>query len=291
MTHSPPDLEPVMPETHLQRSTILPALELRQVRGAPVCFRPHSHDELSAGIIDSGISSYLNRRERELVGPGSVVTINAGDTHACNAEQVDWSYRMLFAEPGWAADALNPEPDRPPPVFAARSNHRADTARRFDRAWHLLTTGENPLETETAVIDLFTPLLETAPEPTTRRRRADPAMLRVREMILDNLSDPLPLADLSTAVGLTRSQLLHRFRQAWGQAPHACQLDERIKRAKPMLRRGQHSLSEIAHTLGFADQAHFQRHFRQRLALTPGQYRAFFQPGSRDRVRLPSTPS
>ncbi|GAB3117238.1 AraC family transcriptional regulator [Novispirillum itersonii] len=266
-----------MPETHLQRSASLPAFELRKVRGAPVCFRPHSHDELSAGIIDSGLSTYLNRRQQERVGPGSVVTINAGDTHACNAEQVDWSYRMLFADPQWAADALNAEPGRPVPVFAGRGATGAGVVRRFDRAWTLLTTDAGPLETETAVIDLLSPLLETQPDTPPKRRRADPAMIRARDMILDHLGDPLPLAELSEAVGLTRSQLLHRFRLTWGQAPHACQLDERIKRAKPMLRRGDRSLSDIAQTLGFADQAHFQRHFRQRLALTPGQYRAFFR--------------
>lgn len=266
-----------MPDTHLQRSASLPAIEIRQVRGAPVCFRPHSHDELSVGIIDSGVSSYINRRQKDRVGPGSIVTINAGDTHACNPEQTDWSYRMLFADPQWAADALTAEPRRPVPVFAGRGTAGAEAVRCFDRAWSLLATDAEPLETETAVIDLLSPLLEHRPAAPSQRRRPDPAMIRVREMILDHLGDPLPLAQLSEAVGLTRSQLLHRFRLTWGQAPHACQLDERIKRAKPMLRRGDHSLSEIAQTLGFADQAHFQRHFRQRLALTPGQYRAFFR--------------
>lgn len=265
-----------MPNTHLQRSKCLPAIEIRQVRGAPVCFHPHSHDELSVGIIDNGVSSYLNRRQKEMVGPGSIVTINAGDTHACNPEQTDWSYRMLFADPQWAADALTAEPGRPVPVFVSRGTSGPEAVRRFDRAWSLLTTDTGPLETETAVIDLLLPLLDHDPA-SAPRRRADPAMIRVREMILDHLGDPLPLARLSEAVGLTRSQLLHRFRLTWGQAPHACQLDERIKRAKPMLRRGDRSLSEIAQTLGFADQAHFQRHFRQRLALTPGQYRAFFR--------------
>lgn len=266
-----------MPETHLQRSASLPAIEIRQVRGAPVCFRPHSHDELSVGIIDGGISSYINRRQKEVIGPGNIVTINAGDTHACNPEWTDWAYRMLFADPQWAADALMAEPGRPVPVFAGRGTGGAGAVRRFNRAWLLLTTDAGPLETETAVIDLLSPLLEPCPEVPPERRRVDPAMLRVREMILDHLGDPLPLARLSEAVGLTRSQLLHRFRLTWGQAPHACQLDERIKRAKPMLRHGDRSLSEIAQTLGFADQAHFQRHFRQRLALTPGQYRAFFR--------------
>ena len=40
-----------------------------------------------------------------------------------------------------------------------------------------------------------------------------------------------------------------------------------------MLARTTLSLSEIAYAVGFADQSHLARHFRQTLGLTPGQFR------------------
>jgi AraC family chemosensory pili system transcriptional regulator ChpD len=38
--------------------------------------------------------------------------------------------------------------------------------------------------------------------------------------------------------------------------------------------RGGLAVAEVAHGLGFADQAHFHRHFTAAYAITPGRYRA-----------------
>ncbi|WP_445399286.1 helix-turn-helix domain-containing protein [Zobellella sp. An-6] len=54
----------------------------------------------------------------------------------------------------------------------------------------------------------------------------------------------------------------------------------------PVLRRGL-ALSRVASELGFTDQAYFQRHFKRRLALTPGQYQGFFRPSAPDGDKLP----
>ncbi|WP_231557856.1 helix-turn-helix domain-containing protein, partial [Aeromonas taiwanensis] len=43
-------------------------------------------------------------------------------------------------------------------------------------------------------------------------------------------------------------------------------------------------LADVALASGFADQAHFQRQFKRRVAATPGQYRAGLAPqGERTR--------
>ena len=54
--------------------------------------------------------------------------------------------------------------------------------------------------------------------------------------------------------------------------PHAWQIDRRIQRARQLLDQ-ELPLAEIAQQLGFADQSHFQRIFKQRVAVNPGEYR------------------
>ena len=55
--------------------------------------------------------------------------------------------------------------------------------------------------------------------------------------------------------------------------PHAYLLDRRIRHARDLLRGGT-PLAEAALRCGFADQAHFQHHFKRRVAATPGRYRS-----------------
>ena len=63
------------------------------------------------------------------------------------------------------------------------------------------------------------------------------------------------------------------FKQSAGVTPHHYLTRMRVERAQDMLARTDLSLSEIASPLGFSDQSHLTRHFRQMLGITPGQFR------------------
>jgi AraC-like DNA-binding protein len=72
--------------------------------------------------------------------------------------------------------------------------------------------------------------------------------------------------------GMSRYAFIRAFRAATGMSPHAYQLNLRINAARRLLRHGRAHTS-VALDLGFADQAHFQRAFKERVAMTPGAYR------------------
>ena len=62
------------------------------------------------------------------------------------------------------------------------------------------------------------------------------------------------------------------FRQATGLPPHAWLKQRRLARARTMLRQGGAPLN-VAFDLGFADQSHLSRQFKQAYGVTPGEYR------------------
>ena len=262
-------------EQFLQRSPALPLVELRQADRSTACYQAHTHDEFSFGVIDQGHTAYRNRQRRERIGVGSMVTVNPGEVHACNPAAGQWSYRMLFVDANWLG-ALQRE------AFGGSDDYRCFpdicnpvASAGFDALFASLRRSDGALEAEGRLIELLQPLFAQQQEgPQTLHQSG---LLRARELIMDRLGCSLQLDELAGAAELNRYQLIRGFKRLYGQAPHAFQLDARIKQARARLRAAPVSLNHLALDLGFADQAHFQRHFKLRTALTPGQYRAFHQ--------------
>ena len=88
-----------------------------------------------------------------------------------------------------------------------------------------------------------------------------------------DLGRNLALAELVQAAGLSESWLAHGFRQATGETPQRWQLRLRLEEARAAMADPARSLSDIAHACGFADQAHFTRHFKARTGVTPAVFR------------------
>ena len=83
----------------------------------------------------------------------------------------------------------------------------------------------------------------------------------------------LTVADLAATVGLSESWFSHVFRNTTGLTPLQWQSRRRIALAKALLADGALSISEVAARLGFADQAHLTRVFRQVEGETPAAWR------------------
>ncbi|MBP2550496.1 AraC-like DNA-binding protein [Neorhizobium galegae] len=81
------------------------------------------------------------------------------------------------------------------------------------------------------------------------------------------------LDELADLTGLSASQFSHSFKASTGLAPHQWQMRERLARAKAMLAEKDLPLNAVAVEIGFADQAHFTRVFRQYLGTTPAKWR------------------
>ncbi|MGH3629867.1 MAG: helix-turn-helix domain-containing protein, partial [Sciscionella sp.] len=95
----------------------------------------------------------------------------------------------------------------------------------------------------------------------------------VRDYVQAHLGENLALDDLAASVALSRYHFIRRFRQSTGTTPHEFVLQQRVERAKAMLRRTSTPLLDIACTCGFADQSHMTRVFRKRVGVTPGRFR------------------
>ena len=260
---------------YFRRSGPLPHVEMRRADSSCVCYQTHTHDEFSLGVVDAGSATHRNRNGPKTIRQGTTVLINPGEAYSCNPDAGQrWSYRMLFIEAGWMGrlQADLPGVSGGDPAFFAVENHDAPAVyHHFDSVFTALEQGENPLAADEKLICfLMRHALAHADRPRGRHR-PEGQLKRAKEIIMDQLSDNVTLTTMADASGLSPYQLIRRFKQTYGQTPHAFQLDQRINRGKQLLKRG-HTIAEVALQLGFADQSHFQRHFKKRHAVTPKVY-------------------
>lgn len=257
-----------------KQSQALPFVEMRQASRSNACYQAHTHDEFSFGVIDTGVADYHNVKQHNTVGQGDTVTINPGDIHSCNPAVGDWSYRMLFVDTSWVG-ALQAELSGIDSIDYSAFSHRylrnQQAYGNFDSLFTHLLHEPNPLSAETLLIAYMQQHWLTQ----HREKSAPKYIHRVKEMIADQLDVNHSLIDLAQESGLSRFHLLRTFKHVYGLSPHAFQLDERIKRAKTMLKSGR-TIIDTSTALGFADQSHLQRNFKKRLAITPKQYQSFF---------------
>jgi len=257
-----------------KKSGVLPFVEIRQASLSTACYHMHSHDEFSFGVIDSGIADYHNLNKRNRIGSGDTVTINPADIHSCNPMFGDWSYRMLFVNTDWIGQLQSEmlgidNIDYLP--FSDVLNRSPLAYQQFKCLFASMLGEPNPLIAESLLIQYLQQYF-LVKKPI---KNDSVNILRVKELISDQLNINHSLNDLARESGLSRYHLIRCFKNSYGLSPHAYQLDERIKHAKTLLKAGC-SLIETSHLLGFADQSHLQRNFKKRLAVTPKQYQSYF---------------
>lgn len=102
-------------------------------------------------------------------------------------------------------------------------------------------------------------------------------LLPVLDHIHEALDADLKLADLAAIAGLSPFHFSHQFKQAMGVAPYQYVLQQRVERAKQLLKQTNHSIVEIALLCGFNSHSHLSKQFRQTTGTTPSAYRAIVQ--------------
>jgi AraC-like DNA-binding protein/quercetin dioxygenase-like cupin family protein len=100
--------------------------------------------------------------------------------------------------------------------------------------------------------------------------RLKPLFDHVRE----HYADPLPRRDAAALCGMSKAVFGREFKEASGMPLGHYLNHVRMTHAVELLEESREPIAEIASRLGFSDQSHFDRRFRQTFGQTPSQHRA-----------------
>jgi AraC-like DNA-binding protein len=103
---------------------------------------------------------------------------------------------------------------------------------------------------------------------------------RAKDLADARFAEPLTVADLAHAAGLSPSHFSREFRRAFGESPHVYLLTRRLERAASMLRRTDRSVADICVAVGLSSVGSFTTTFTRVYGRSPTAYRAEAPPAS-----------
>jgi AraC-like DNA-binding protein len=105
-------------------------------------------------------------------------------------------------------------------------------------------------------------------------------LLRAKDLADARYNEPLDVADLARAAGLSPAHFSRQFRRTFGESPHVYLLTRRLERAASLLRSTDRSVADICFLVGMQSVGSFTTSFRRMFRMTPTAYRASFPPAA-----------
>ena len=93
------------------------------------------------------------------------------------------------------------------------------------------------------------------------------------EYINTHLGENLSLLAIATKLDMSQYYFCRLFKRSTGLTPHQYLIQQRVERAKQLLKQPELTVTHIASKCGFANQSHLAKQFRQYTGVTPKQFR------------------
>lgn len=257
----------------------VPGLVLSTARFSAFRFKPHYHLDSHIALVAEGVqrqrfqgeSLILTRGAIQLMPPGEVHDGFVGADEAYTLQTFRLSPALLTGL-GEEITGKHHFPSQAATVL--RDTRLAEQLIAMHAA--LQSTAADPLLKEARVMDLFESLFARLlkPSPQVIAGTLTPRqLLRVRDFMEARLCEKILLEDLALLLGLDRFRFLKLFRRTVGMTPHAWLLRLRLERAVELIKSHRDMpMTDVAHAVGFFDQSHFTRAFRDAYGVTPARF-------------------
>lgn len=265
-----------MERAHYQSHPLLGGLEVLDASFEKQTFSRHMHEGFTIGLIRQGAQRFWRHGANHIAARHSVILVNAEQIHDGHSA----------TEGGWSYDAFYPTPDQIAqiscglgltnklPFFPNAVESHPLLSAQLNQLFQIIKTEHNPLAIETllhqVMLTLCCQFSQTRQSPVEHRHSKN-VLTSVRDYLHDHAEQPITLTELSELASLSTYHLVRQFKAMFGLPPHRYQLQVRVQKAKQLLH-AKRSVADVATSLGFHDQSHFHRHFKQAYGITPKQY-------------------
>jgi len=258
-----------------------PGLVLGEAELGSFCFKRHFHLDFHIGVVTQGIEKIGFHGRTERLGPGFISCMpsheihdGAGDeaggrTHTLKTFRIDAALmqRMIADVVGHDREVL------------LRPSVVQDTGwwRQLAGLHTVLSSGAptSSLARDEQLVLLVESMLKHSRGvglTNVEGRLGSENWKRISDFCQANLQHKITLDELAGLCQLSRFQFLRRFSQTVGLTPHAWLLRLRLEKSCTLLSDRKSTVATVASQVGFYDQSHFNRAFKQAFNVAPSAY-------------------
>ena len=99
-------------------------------------------------------------------------------------------------------------------------------------------------------------------------------LMQILDYIDTHIDQDIKLSDLARLLDMSQFHFSRLFKQSIGMSPYQYLIQQRVERAKRLLKQTDQFISDIALDCGFNSHSHLSKQFRQLTGMTPRAYRA-----------------
>jgi AraC family transcriptional regulator len=231
---------------------------------------PHQHDEASMNIVVAG--EFLERigQDERTYSRGTASFCPAATTHsqkfgATGVRQIIFKRHESWLD--YLADCkarLDDAPHTSSTTFRDLGDRLLEEMRQDD--------GFSTVACEGIMLEIVAAFGRNGIAEAAKTK--PPAWLRAaREFMHENAFASLTMAQIAREAGRHEIHLAREFRRFFGIPVGAYLRRLRTEQAERLLLKPQISISEIAHSCGFASHSHLCREFKAHFGITPSEYR------------------
>jgi AraC-like DNA-binding protein len=258
-----------------RRSQLFGGIELMTARFVDHAFAPHTHNELMIGAIFAGVKAFRLERQIHLAGPGALSIVNPGEMHTGERRHGSQLIYAALYVPRVALEHMLHTANAVGRSLCQPVIEDDELSRGIVAAHSALFTGKDDIEAEELLVlslqSLYSRYGSTAVQ--TERSSCPRSLATALAFLADNASSRVTLEDAARVAGIGPFHLIRLCRRHVGLTPHAYVTQVRVERAKRLLKSGTPA-AHVALDVGFADQAHFSKRFKQLTGTTPAHYAA-----------------
>lgn len=256
-----------------RRTGVFGGFELMSARFVHHSFAPHTHDELMIGVIHAGVKAFRRGKTMQFASPGSLSVVNPGEMHTGEREHGrELVYGALYLPQSGVATIF---PDQLLSSLAIRQPVVDDPEiwQNMALAHQLIMEGGDDGAAEEALTWAIALLFQRYGSNALIQSEAGcPRTVKSAiQFMHSRTAESINLEEVSKSAGVGLYHLIRLFRKHLGMTPHAYLTQIRISKSLQLLRNGT-PISQIALEVGFADQAHFTKRFKQLTGTSPAHY-------------------